>query len=52
MPVTYNDHSLHVCEFVHARTFARACMFKTQHTTAADVYYATRQGLFFENKQL
>jgi len=46
MPVTYNDHNLHVC------VCARAFVFKTQHTTAADKYYATRQGLFYENKQL
>ena len=32
---------------VRARTFARACVYKTQHTTGADKYYATRQGLFF-----
>ena len=41
--------TIYVC--VCARTFARACVFKTQHITAADKYYATRKGFFFLNKQ-
>jgi hypothetical protein len=43
MPVTHTNHNAHVymCVCVHAR----ARLFKIQHTTAADKYYATRQGL-------